>query len=824
MAGRYNIASVLGAGGMGEVYRAEDTKLGQTVALKFLPPARVRSAVLLARLHDEVRLGRQVSHPNVCRIYDINEWGEAHFLAMEYVDGEDLARLLRRIGRLPLDKAVEIARGTASGLAAAHTKGIIHRDLKPANVMIDSDGQPRITDFGIALGIHEADFAVNAGTPAYMAPEQLDGRPASVQSDVYSLGLVMYEIFTGRPAFSGETVAEIRRAQMARVAAPSSMIKDIDPAVDKLILRCVDRDPALRPQSAREVIAALPGGDPIAAALAAGQTPLPRAIAAAGTEGSLSRSAAWSWLGAIAALTMAFLFISSQHSMLISEGMTKPPMLMEERARDLLLSLGIAPQLHRATGFNSNARYLAWIVRHDHSPSRWRRLTRGPATLTFWMRQSASQLTPLAPISAPTIDDPPLAENQEATTLVLDSQGRMVSLAAYPVSAPPRAPDWRALLAAGGLDPASLSPAAPLATPPVFADVRAAWTGHYRGDDTPIRIEAAMRAGAPVFFEVTGPWSDDANAGELPFQTHALDLFINTMLVGLAAFASVLTWRNTRARRGDRQGTLRMGLLVFALRFTAGMAGGDHRLSFDHELTLVEAALMRALLVAGLYMVLYSALEPYVRRHWPDRVIAWSRMLRGNLRDPMVGRDILIGIAAGLLHALLALMSAWLPAQITNLPPGVPHIPELAAMAGVRFGVAGLAEGAVRGMFSGLGGVVLLVALSIVLRRRALAGAGFFLVLLAAIFLAKPELSALPFFVASLGLATAVILRGGLLVLVVMETVFYWFYHYALPLMPGGWNAAVFSIPLLLLAVLALFTFRTALGGQPALKAGLLDD
>ena len=150
IANRYRISGLLGIGGMGEVYRAEDTKLDQPVALKFLPARFARDRTLLMRLHDEVRHGRQIAHPNVCRIYDIGESGNAHFVAMEYVDGEDLSRLLRRIGRLAHDKAVDIARGVAAGLMGAHARGILHRDLKPANVMIDARGDARIMDFGLA--------------------------------------------------------------------------------------------------------------------------------------------------------------------------------------------------------------------------------------------------------------------------------------------------------------------------------------------------------------------------------------------------------------------------------------------------------------------------------------------------------------------------------------------------------------------------------------------------------------------------------------------------------------------------------------------------
>ena len=141
---------------MGEVYRADDLKLGQAVALKFLPKAVSGDEALLARFHAEVRLARQVSHPNVCRIYDIGEIEGRHFLSMEYVDGEDLASLLKRIGHLPVDKAVDIARQLCAGLHAAHEKGVLHRDLKPANVMLDGRGRVRITDFGLAVAAEEA--------------------------------------------------------------------------------------------------------------------------------------------------------------------------------------------------------------------------------------------------------------------------------------------------------------------------------------------------------------------------------------------------------------------------------------------------------------------------------------------------------------------------------------------------------------------------------------------------------------------------------------------------------------------------------------------
>src|SRR6266699_1468460 len=229
---RYRIVGLLGKGGMGEVYRADDLKLSQPVALKFLPDHLLSDGAALARFHREVRVARQVSHKNVCRVYDIGEMDGRHFLSMEYIKGEELSSLLRRIGRLPADKATQLARQICAGLAAAHDIGVLHRDLKPANVMIDSDGNARILDFGLA-GLTEefGEDELAAGTPAYMSPEQLEGKEQTVKSDIYSLGLVLYELFTGRRAFEAATLGELinLRRSDTTPTTPTSIIKDLDP-------------------------------------------------------------------------------------------------------------------------------------------------------------------------------------------------------------------------------------------------------------------------------------------------------------------------------------------------------------------------------------------------------------------------------------------------------------------------------------------------------------------------------------------------------------------------------------------------------------------
>src|SRR5881392_1696696 len=227
LAGRFRIVAPLGRGGMGEVYRADDLKLGQTVALKLLPDHLAHDRARLAQFHNEVRVARTISHRNVCRSYDIGDAGGRPFLTMEYVDGEDLASLLRRIGRFPEEKAVEVARQICAGVAAAHERGVLHRDLKPANVMIDGEGHVRLTDFGLAAVAGSIDN-IRAGTPAYMAPEQLAGREVTARSDIYALGLLLYELFTGKRLFEAGSLDElIQLHQSGAPATPSSLVRDL---------------------------------------------------------------------------------------------------------------------------------------------------------------------------------------------------------------------------------------------------------------------------------------------------------------------------------------------------------------------------------------------------------------------------------------------------------------------------------------------------------------------------------------------------------------------------------------------------------------------
>jgi Protein kinase domain len=361
--------------------RCTAPRISNVVALKFLPASLQNDAASLARFHAEVRNARQVSHPNVCRVYDIGEVNGQHFLTMEYIDGEDLSSLLRRIGRLPADKALETAHQICAGLAAAHDCGLLHRDLKPANIMLDGRGRVRITDFGLALSRDDATGrSETVGTPAYMAPEQIGKGEASVRSDIYSLGLVFYELFTGRLPYKATSPVEWRRAHLeSSPRTPSSIVKEIDPAVESAILRCLQKDPALRPSSVRQVAAAFPGGDPLAAALAAGETPSPEMVAASGESEGLRPVVAWASLAGIIVAVIAVILSSAQAKLYRRVPFEKPPEALAERARNIVQSVGYSePPADTAIGFYEGNEFLRYFTEHDRSKTRWNNLETGP--------------------------------------------------------------------------------------------------------------------------------------------------------------------------------------------------------------------------------------------------------------------------------------------------------------------------------------------------------------------------------------------------------------------------------------------------------------
>ena len=423
-ADRFRMIGELGRGGMGAVYRAHDLKLDQTVALKFLQTKRLQDhGSSHLRLRAEVRLARQIAHPNVCRVYDLGEYGGHVYISMEYVDGEDLAVLLQRIGRLPLDKGIEVARKLCAGLAAAHAKGVLHRDLKPRNIMIDSHGGVRIMDFGIAVVADRLDPAdIGSGTPAYMAPEQLAGREVTRQSDLYALGLVLFELFTGRPPFQAKSVHDLLRLREAfDFTKPSLITEGLSATIDRAILWCLEPNPQRRPQSALEVAAALPSsGDPLAEALAAGETPSPATVAASGAREALRPQSGIALLTCIAASLTAVCFLTPHIQLVGRVPLEHPPQVLAAKARDIAQSLGFnQPPRDFDSGFAYDERQIQYLRRT---------ISGGAAEKKTTVGSDALPRTISSVVLVPTELNPPRSATNRPLVMELIRSGRVRTL------------------------------------------------------------------------------------------------------------------------------------------------------------------------------------------------------------------------------------------------------------------------------------------------------------------------------------------------------------------------------------------------------------
>jgi hypothetical protein len=677
LAERYRIVALLGQGGMGEVYRAEDLRLTQTVAMKFLPVALSQDGAALSRFHREVRLARQVSHPNVCRVFDIGENNGLPFLTMEYVDGEDLSSLLKRIGRLPQDKAIEISRQLCAGLAAAHEAGVLHRDLKPANVMLDKRGKVRITDFGLAGLSAAAGDEIHAGTPAYMAPEQLSGNPATAQSDIYSLGLVLYEIFTGKRVFEAATLAElIRQRESSAPTSPGQLVQGLDPMVERVILRCLENDPNRRPRSALQVAAALPGGDPLAAALAAGETPSPEMVAAAGGEGVMQPKLAWSLLAASLLVLAAIIGLSPYSTDL---GLAPPPKnlpALEAKAQDIIEKAGYteAPVDH-ASWFERNYDFMLYHVKALATPIARKNMAHAAqGVLTFYYRQSPASMAPANMDLRVNLFDPPY-EVSGMTTVVLDAGGRLIGFLEVPPQVDQTAgaaaeANFTPMIADSGLDAASVKPSEPSWLPPVPFDRWSGWRGFYPEDPhTEIQISAASYRGKPVYFQVIGPWSVPWRMGAKALTRSARVRGTATVLLQalFLTIATLFARRNLRLGRGDRKGAFRVSAFTCATTAGAFLLAAHGVPDLGREWGVFYRAMGQALFFGALLWIAYLALEPYVRRQWPQLLISWTRLLSGNFRDPLIGRDFLAGVLIGCLMALVVHVGNALPTWM-NLP------------------------------------------------------------------------------------------------------------------------------------------------------------
>jgi serine/threonine-protein kinase len=513
---------------------------------------------------------------------------------------------------------MEFTRKICAGLGAAHERGVLHRDLKPANIMIDGRGQPRITDFGLAGLAAEIPLSdLRSGTPAYMSPEQKAGREVTTKSDLYSLGLVMYEMFTGK-------------TRKGTQSSPSEIVKDLDPAIERVILRCLEEDPKRRPSTALSVAMGLPGGDPIAAALAAGETPSPEMVAASQEkEGFSARTAVLCFVG-IVLCVLAGCYIEGRTGFLARSPRPFAPDVLADRSQRILAALGYkAEPAARKYNFACCNRSLAPDLKKLSTADQDVVLkNRQPPLEHFWYREHRAPFDWAdGRYGSPTETSPP---NYAAgmRMVQLDAEGRLLRLQVQPweFNDSGDVVDWAMVFQLAGLDMGRFTSIVPDAVPPMTADSIVAWRGSYAGPwKEPVVVRAASWRGKPVWFEVVGTTPPAVE----PFRRGAPWVLV------VAVPVLVLAIKNWRSGRADRLGALKISLYVLV-----GFAcwGGP-------PLIILAYPLLTA--------TLYLGTESYARRFWPDSLISWNRLLRGDLRNPLVASHLLVGLSGAVAFSYL---------------------------------------------------------------------------------------------------------------------------------------------------------------------------
>ncbi|HTR03264.1 MAG TPA: hypothetical protein VMN82_08725, partial [Thermoanaerobaculia bacterium] len=477
-------------------------------------------------------------------------------------------------------------------------------------------------------------------------------------------------------AFDAASFEDLRRKHTEETpTAPSSVAPGFDPAVERVILRCLEKDPAQRPSSVAQVAAALPGGDPLAAAIAAGETPSPEMVAAAGGRGAISPSTArLLLLGVAAALALAIVF-APRANIASFVGLEKSPEILRERAREILRDAGIEKPVDWANGFWTDERFLEWSRDHGGMGGDISR-----DAIVFSYRQSPSALVPAlrftGPYPSPWVDrDNPAPVDPGMAEVRVDARGRLTRLEVVPpevrdLSAATAPADWSRLFRQAGLDMSRFAPVEPQWSPRAFATERAAWEGpHPERPGVTMRVEAASYAGRPVSFLWVGPWTPRKQGAAASLASANGEVAFEAILFLCILGGALLARHNLRSGRSDRSGALRLGGLIGVLTLGMWALGGHHVGNSDEGWLFLEA-LSNAAGTGLIYWIIYVALEPYARRRWPEMLISWQRALSGRWRDPLVGRDALIGTVVGTVSGLIVG-----PARVL-LPP--------------KFGIAGL--------------------------------------------------------------------------------------------------------------------------------------
>jgi serine/threonine-protein kinase len=680
-----------------------------------------------------------------------------------------------------------------------------------------------------------------------MAPEQLNGEELTVRTDIYSLGLVLYEVFTGRRAWDAGSVSELMRVRSdSAPTAPSSLVPDLDRGVERVIMGCLARAPSERPSTALAVLATLPGGDPLQAAIARGETPSPEMVAAAGVVGDLSARAAWAWLGCGLLALLIALWLGDRAILHRLVPLPKSPEVLLDRAQTIAAKLAPAEAIaDSAWGLDADLDYLREMGERDPSPERWKRLkVERPGPLLFWYRASRVPLVartwlplpPWIPGARPVgrvtrQEPPPIVPGMQE--VVLDPSGRLLGWQRVPV--PGERPDVDAqatllsLLSEAGLEVVKLTRQTPAGPGEEHA---VAWRGPFPDAPGSARIDALVRDGRVSRFAVG---RDDPTRAPVTFghvisgmmleiTLRSILLFALPVTVGIVALAI----RNLRLKRGDRRGAFRIAVFG-ALTGYVALKIGIHFPSSLYDLfdlwIVSDAQPIQWACIGWLY---YIALEPEVRRTWPHTLISWSRLLSGRLRDPLVGRDVLVGVTAGLVWVCLWLGGVVVPDPIPMLTqkglfaPAPPVALATAALASSRAAVSVLLQylylSVVLAVYWLLGA---LVAFRLTHSRRV---AQFLLwlilFLVAGTMLDDQSAGIMPAAVA--GLIVAVVFRFGLLSTAIMVYICFTQIYLPSTTDPTVWYVGVSALSLSIVVGLAVYGFLVSLAGKPIFGRSIL--
>ncbi len=535
-----------------------------------------------------------------------------------------------------------------------------------------------------------------------------------------------------------KTLTDLRQLHdTATLTTPSAIVTDLDPAIERVILRCLDKDPDQRPASALTVAAALPGGDPLAAALAAGETPSPELLVAAGESVAVPVVPALAMLAGFFLVLVLGVVSGSRASIISQLPMAIPPDALADRANQILKKLGHGSGgADRAMGFHFDGDYIRWAQRNG-PPAWWTDLRIGrPAALIFWYRTSPETLAPSAPASRVNARDPPMML-PGMQQVFLDTEGRLVEFHAVPpgiaLENPAADAPWPALFEAADLDARTFTPASPKWLPPVFADATAAWEGPMSGRaDLRVRIEAASYRNHPVSFQVVWPWTEPPrpDASQRTGLQRLTDATSIAVWVAMLAGAVLLARRNLRGNRSDRRGAARLAIGMTAASIALNLLAATHVANPGIERMQIAGGLAFAVFNGGIVWIYYLAIEPYARRFWPDALLGWTRLLSGHVRDPRVGRELLIGLAFGTVGLLIDLAKL-VPMALGWRIPALPLGNSLQYLDGVPSVLAQWLGIAIGGLMSALAIALIFLVLRLLLKRpRAALVVGFLILLL----------------------------------------------------------------------------------------------